>query len=281
MVDPTPRSRLDAEFSPSRLAPNFPAILEECAELSRKAKDTTGFATYSYGPHPAEAVDHFPASEPGAPLQVFVHGGHWQQTSKDEASFSALDFVNQGYGFAAVGYGLAPGRTLPEMCDAVWRALCWIRDNAGKLGTRPDAVHASGSSAGAHLLAMALCTDRRTPGERPPLASACLLSGTYDLEPIRHTYVNDALGLDAATARAHSPLHALPCRTPRLLLARGEFETGEYIRQQKEFAAAARRAGNQAAELVVPGANHFDLVLGLGNPADPLGARVLAAMATR
>ncbi|WP_337820016.1 alpha/beta hydrolase [Amycolatopsis sp. A1MSW2902] len=278
MIDRSTKERLDADFSPSRLAPNFEEVLKESAERSRKAKSRTGFTTYSYGRHPAEAVDHFPAPKPGAPLQVFVHGGHWQQSSKDEASFSALDFVDQGYGFVAVGYGLAPGRTLPEMCGAVWRALCWIRDNAGELGTRPDAVHASGSSAGAHLLAMALCTDRRAP-DRPPLASACLLSGTYDLEPVRHTYVNDALGLDAAAAREHSPLHALPCRTPRLLLARGEFETDEYVRQQKEFGSAARQAGNQATELVVPGANHFDLVFGLGNPTNPLGTQVLTTMA--
>ncbi|QIS18325.1 alpha/beta hydrolase fold domain-containing protein [Nocardia terpenica] len=280
MLDRDTRARLDAEFSPSRLAPNFLAILEESAERSVKAKELTRVETYSYGSHPTELLDHFPAPEPGAPLQVFIHGGHWQQSGKDEASFSALDFVNRGYGFIAVGYGLAPDRTLPEMTDAVWRALCWIRDHAEELGTRPDAVHASGSSAGAHLLAMALCTDRRAPGARPPLAGACLLSGTYDLEPVRHTYVNDALGLDAATARSHSPLHALPCRTPRLLLARGEFETDEYIRQHGQLLTAARRAGNEVAELVVPGTNHFDVVFGLGDPASPLGARVLATMAT-
>ncbi|RKT89081.1 arylformamidase [Saccharopolyspora antimicrobica] len=268
---------LDREFSPSLLAPGFEDVLRTYAERSAEARSACpGFRTLSYGEHPDEVLDHFPAREPGSPLHVFIHGGHWQELSKDESSFAALDFLARGHGFAALNYGLAPRRSLEEIVGSAHRALCWIRDNAAALGTRPDAVHASGSSAGAHLLAMACCLDDRAPGNRPPLASACLISGTYDLEPLRHSYVNDALGLDEQRARALSPLHELPCRVRRLVLARGERETGEYIRQHQLFSAAARRAGHQVTDVVVAGTNHFDVVFGLADPAGPLGAAVLA-----
>jgi arylformamidase len=279
MVDSVARDQLDMAFSPSRLVPDFLAILDEYATRSREARQQARVVTYSYGSHPDEQLDHFPAPTADAPVQVFIHGGHWQAMSKNESSFAALDFLDRGYGFIAVNYGLAPDRTLAEITDAAWRALCWVRDNAEELGTRPDAVHASGSSAGAHLLATALCMDHRNPGTRPSLASACLLSGTYDLEPLRHSYVNDVLGLDASAARALSPLHSLPCRTPRIILARGEVETAEYVRQHGQFLSAARQAGNSVVDFVVPATNHFDVVFGLGDPDNPLGAAVLAAMA--
>lgn len=274
------REELDAAFSPSRLVPDVDDILAEYRRRSRRAQHSADPATYSYGDHPQELLDYFPPPVAGAPVHVFVHGGHWQELSKQESSFAALDFLRQGCGFAAVGYGLAPARRLDEMVDAVWRALCWLRDHAEELGSRPQAVHASGSSAGAHLLAMALCLDARRPADRPDIASSCLISGTYDLEPIRDSYVNDALGLDAAQARELSPLHSLPCRTPEIVLARGEVETAEYVRQHDGFRQAARKAGNNVRELVVAGANHFDVVFGLGDPEHPLGRVVRECMVT-
>lgn len=272
------RERLDAQFSPSRLVPDFEAVLAEYGSRSRRARQRATFETHSYGGHPQEQLDYFPPPVPGAPVHVFVHGGHWQELSKDESSFPALDFLDRGHGFAAVNYGLAPDRSLGEMVDAVWRALCWLRDHAHELGTAPNAIHAGGSSAGAHLVAMALCFDAERRTDRPAVASACLVSGTYDLEPIRHSYVNDALGLDHRQAWELSPLHGLPCRVGHIVLARAEAETDEYVRQHDAFLKAARQTGNSVSEIVVAGTNHFDVVFGLGDPGNPLGAAVSAAM---
>ncbi|MGI8312752.1 alpha/beta hydrolase [Saccharopolyspora hattusasensis] len=273
---------LDREFSPSLLAPGFEDVLSAYAERSARARSACpAFRTLAYGKHPDEVLDHFPLQEPDAPLHVFIHGGHWQELSKDESSFAALDFLARGNGFVALNYGLAPRRSLEELVSSAHRALCWIRDNAGALGTRPDAVHASGSSAGAHLLAMACCLDEQSPGDRPPLASACLISGTYDLDPLRKSYVNNVLGLDEQRARALSPLHELPCRARRLVVVRAEHETDEYVRQHKVFCAAARKMGHQVESVVVAGTNHFDVVFGLGDPTSPLGAAVLADVGSR
>ena len=58
-----------------------------------------------------------------------------------------------GCAYVAVGYGLAPDRTVPGMIASVARALDWLVTTGPSLGIDPDALHVAGSSAGAHLLA--------------------------------------------------------------------------------------------------------------------------------
>jgi tryptophan 2,3-dioxygenase len=235
-------------------------------------RDEHPWRTLRYGAEPAEAVDFFPAAGPGpAPLHVFVHGGYWQELSRRESAFAAPGFLHRGAAFAAVGYGLAPAYRLAEIVAMVRRALRMLLDSAAELGVDPDRVVVSGSSAGAHLAAMAL-TD-------PPLAArlggVVLLSGIYDLEPVSRTYVNDPLGLDPRTARELSPLPALRGPLPPVVVARGGAETGEFVRQHDEMVAALKAAGADVADVVVAECDHFDLPFRLADPQTPLGREVL------
>ncbi|MEV0325633.1 alpha/beta hydrolase [Micromonospora echinospora] len=262
------RAELDRELSPSSAAVDARATLTRYRLLSQAARrDLAHRVDVRYGPHPAEVLHHFPPRRPGAPLLVFVHGGHWQESSKEDACFPAPGLVAAGFGYLALGYGLAPTRRLPEMSASVRRGLAWARDQARALGGREDAVFAAGSSAGAHLVAMAADL---------PLAGMFLLSGLYDLAPVVDSYVNDALGLTPAEAREQSPLLRPPPAAP-VLLAVGEHETGEYHRQQRRYAASLRRAGTPVTELVVAGRDHFDLLFDLGDPTTELGAAVVRA----
>ena len=52
----------------------------------------------------------------------------------------------------------------------------------------------------------------------------------------------------------------------------GEIETSEFKRQSRAFAARLAREAIACRTLEVPGRNHFDVVLGLGDPASPLFA---------
>jgi arylformamidase len=280
-----PVPELDAEYSPSRLVPEFRSVLAEYRRRSDVAKQSLRCElNVRYGDAEREIVHHFPPRRGGSPLLVYVHGGHWQELSIDDSCFAAPALVEHGAGLVAVGYRLAPEGTLDAMVSSVGRALDWVVANAAALGGTPQAVHAAGSSAGAHLLAMALGS--AAPAASARLAGVALLSGVYDLGRIRLTYVNDALGLTEADARSNSPIHFLPIRAGEVLVARGETETGEYRRQHDLLVAALRRAGGggTAADealvrsLVCLGRNHFDLPLGLGDPQDELGQAVLRQM---
>jgi arylformamidase len=267
---------LDIQYSPSSCVTDINVFLREYADRSALARDRLEMrSSVRYGPRPEQLLDYFPASEPGGPLLVFIHGGYWQELSRLESAFMALDLVPRGVSVAALGYGLAPAYRLPEIVDMVAEGVRWICRNAYQLSSIPGSVYLSGCSAGAHLAVMALFDEPgwRRHGDRPDraVAGAVLLSGVYDLEPVRRTYVNEALGLDPETAHAYSPIHRLPAPLPPLVVARGENETDEFGRQQAEFVDAVRASGARVVDLVVPSRNHFDLAFDLGVHGTVLG----------
>jgi arylformamidase len=63
---------------------------------------------------------------------------------------------------------------------------------------------------------------------------------------------------------------------PPLLVARASNEPVGFADQQDCLVAELARVNVGVVDLVVPERNHFDLPLGLADPADPLGRAVLA-----
>lgn len=125
----TPRLRppargLDAEYSPSRIVPEFRSILAEYRRLNDVAKESLLCElNVPYGDGEGERLHYFPPRRGGSPLLVYVHGGHWQELSIDDSCFAAPALVEQGAGLVAVGYRLAPEGTLGGMVNSVARAL--------------------------------------------------------------------------------------------------------------------------------------------------------------
>ncbi|WP_235613552.1 alpha/beta hydrolase [Streptomyces olivochromogenes] len=270
------RRELDREYSPSSLVDDLGVHLTRYGTDSAYAQSSlTVHRDLSCGPLPEQRFDLFPADGEGAPLVVFVHGGYWQELSKDEAAFAARDFVAAGVSFAALAYGLAPRYPMREITAMVSASLHHIRAGLRHLPGAPGAVHLAGHSAGAHLVACAL----ESLGSE--VASATLISGVYDLEPLRHTYVNDALGMDADEARDVSPLSRPSAPLPELVVARGENETGAFAGQHDRWVAHARAGGAVVTDLVVAGRHHFDLPFDLGDPETELGAEVLRLVLRR
>ncbi|GAA3027798.1 alpha/beta hydrolase [Actinokineospora globicatena] len=261
------QSLLDREYSPSSVARDAAGTLRRYRSRGDAAR--ARLAVHESVPYGAEAGERchvFPAAGAGAPVLAFVHGGHWQESGIDDACFAAEDAVAQGLAYVAIGYGLAPARTVPEMVDSVARALAWLVETGPEYGIDPDEVHVAGSSAGAHLLAAAL-----TRPATPRVRTACLVSGLYDLAEIPRTYVNDAVGLTAEQAEAHSPVLMPAPRCDAVLLAVGQHETGSYLRQHAAYAAHLGALGVAVTARIVPDRDHFDLPLDLADPATPFG----------
>ena len=266
---------LDREYSPNSVARDAAGSLRDYRRRSDAARSALEVhEDVRYAERASERCHVFPAATRGqaqTPALVFVHGGHWQESGIDDACFAAEHAVAHGCAFVAVGYGLAPDRTLPEMIASVARALDWLAVAGPGYGIDPQALHVAGSSAGAHLLAAVLAG-----GAAPRVRSACLLSGLYDLAEIPETYVNDALGLTAELARACSPssMPAPACDT--VLLAAGEHETRTYLRQQEAYAAQLHAAGAAVTSHVVADRDHFELPLDLADPASAFGRTSLS-----
>ncbi|WP_054567378.1 alpha/beta hydrolase [Frankia sp. R43] len=255
------RVLLDQAYSPGLYVPDLAYHLDEYAARSALARRTLRWEEISYGPSYAEALHFFPAvagstsaarssaghaprapysAHPGTPLLIFIHGGYWRDPSRWESSFAAAEFVRAGAAFAALGYGPAPEFRLDDIVAQVRRGVLWLYRHAAELGVDPGQIFLAGASAGAQLAAMCLVDDWLpiTLRVRDVIRGVCLVSGVYELETLRHSYLGEAFGLTAAEAARNSPLrhvfraanrahraHQPGAGLPPLVLASGDRET--------------------------------------------------------
>lgn len=270
---------LSREYSPSSMLPEDAPLAHWVAryaaesEAVRKAAGPRARLRLSYGPGAEETLDYFAARDDGngaRPVVVFIHGGYWQALNASDASFAAPAFNAQGIDYVAFNYTLAPRARMDEIVGETRRAVLWLSRNAGRFGGDGGRIVLTGHSAGAHLAAMMLAAD--WAGERPGIAGAALIGGVFDLEPIRLTYVNDALRMNVHEALRNSPARLRPTLDVPFVVCWGERDTAEFRRQSRELAAGwrARAAWEQT------GRHHFDSPLELGQPESRLFAETCA-----
>jgi arylformamidase len=63
-----------------------------------------------------------------------------------------------------------------------------------------------------------------------------------------------------------------------VIVAYGTYETPEFQRQSRDFAAAVKAVGKPVTLLVGEGYNHFEMTEMIGNPLSLIGSAVLAQM---
>jgi arylformamidase len=273
-----PLARLEREYSPSSCVPSITPFLEAYVQRSHEAVTKLSCKqNVRWGEGADEIFDFFPAASSHAPLLVFFHGGYWQEHSKNDVSFIALNCVAGGVAYAAVEYTLAPQASVGAIVEQCRRAIGAIAGQASTLDFDSRRIFIAGSSAGAHLAAMLLVDSwQRTQGlPEDMIAGAILLSGIYDLDPLVPTYVNQALHMTEEEAVILSPIrHRLAPPVPTLV-AWGENETDEFKRQSRSFASKLSEAGFPVKSLQINGANHFDIVFEIGDQRGELGRATL------
>ena len=263
------QSELDAGYNNSAAVANSAQLMAGFDALSDQTRLLPGAQLgLRYGPAPRNVIDYFAADTPG-PLLVFVHGGYWQMRSKDSFSFLANGFRPHGIHVAMVGYTLAPEASLQDIVNEVRSAIRWLGANAGRSGADTSRIVVSGWSAGGHLTAM--CMDE------PGVVGGLAVSGIYDLEPVRLSYVNDKLQLKPGDVQPLSPLH-LPLSSKPITVAYGGAELPELQRQSREFFEARAARGLPGQLLALPGLNHFTI---LADMARPEGAMAMAVKPVR
>ena len=276
------RAGLDAQYNLRAAVKDAVAQLGECARRSGIFRATTNVQVdVPYGPAHGERANVYAAPKAGAPILVFIHGGYWQRLDKNDFDYVAAPFAAAGAAVVNVNYTLAPRATMDEIVRQVRAAIAWTWREAKSFNGDPARIHVTGHSAGGHLAAMAALTewDGFAPGlPANVVKSAVAISGLYELEPVRHTYLNDALNLDAAAARRNSPaLFARRGATP-LALAVGADETREFLRQQRDFASTLTRFGPAPEAVEIAGRHHFDVIHDLAEPGTKLNAMLRARL---
>ncbi|MDR6536069.1 alpha/beta hydrolase [Variovorax soli] len=249
--------------------PGFPALLADYEARSRAAVAAGDCVIdLRYGPHPRQSFDFFPARGRPHGTLAYFHAGYWQSRDKSTFRFVAPAYAQAGIHVALVNYPLCPEVSVAALVEAARACVPAIRAQAGHDG----ALVLAGHSAGAHI-AVELALAQRDGAT--PFAGVAALSGIYDLAPLVETTLNDKLQLDAASARACSPLHRVHAGAAPALVVVGEAETPAFVAQSRDFHAAWSAAGNRSALHIEPGADHFSLLEPFASAGSALFRKVL------
>lgn len=258
-------SALKTDYDLPPTSPGFAAAQAEMTALSQAAADLPGAALdIPYGADPRQRLDIFPAG-PDAPVHVFLRGGFWTFGEKEDRRFPAVAWQTRGVSWVVPNYRLAPAARLPEIVADARAAVAWVIRHGADHGLDPRQIHLSGNSAGGHLSAMVAAGP-----EGAALKSLTLISGLYDLTRLLDQSPNAWLKMDAAAARAMSPVTLdLPMDLP-ITVACGGTETPAFLRDSADYAAHLTAKGHQAAHLLSPGKNHMEIILECGRPGTPV-----------
>jgi arylformamidase len=107
---------------------------------------------------------------------------------------------------------------------------------------------------------------------------ALCCSGMYDLKPVRLSKRSDYVAFTDESEEKLSSQRRLDRLNCPVIVAYGTFETPEFQRQNREFAAAVKAAGKPVTLLVGEGYNHFEMAEMIGNPLSLLGVAMLEQM---
>ncbi len=261
------QAELDAQYDNGKRVPESAAYPAEVAAESAAARDAVvGEIGVVYGAHPRQMMDIFAGPGRGAPTLILIHGGYWQRMDVSSYSFPAPTFNEAGINYVALEYRLAPEVKIGDIVNDICDGLAWLWRNGGDHGIDVSRLFVAGHSAGGHLAAMAMAVDWPALGADLPsdlIRGGCAMSGLYDLEPIRLSYLNEVLAINAGDVAPLSPINNLAPR--RLDVAVGGEESEEYLRQTSEFHAAWINAGGTGRKLITAGQNHFSISRGLAD----------------
>lgn len=277
------QEELDAAYTQAAWASNQAALVARNAQKSKAAVARLGPARrLAYGSTEVEKLDLFPTRRPGAPINIYIHGGAWRAGNAAAEAYQSEMFVDSAAHFIALDFNnvLETKGNLMTMAQQVRRGVAWVHRNATSFGGDPNQVYVSGHSSGAHLAAVILTTDWQKEFGLPidTVKGGLCASGMYDLYPVSLSVRSSYVNFTAPLIEALSPLRHLDRLVAPVIVAHGSLETPEFQRQNREFGAAVTAAGKPVEFIQLDGYNHFEVHESLGNPYSPLGRAVLRQM---
>jgi arylformamidase len=276
----------EAEYNNRARVPDHPQIFERWTHDAAAYRNVAIAAKRAeiglkYGATARQTLDlFFPDSGAQAPLAIFVHGGWWRSFEPAMFSHMALGLNARGIAVAVAGYDLCPQISIAGIVDEIRNACLYLWRRYGKR------TFVYGHSAGGHVAAAMIATDWKAvdPQAPPDLVPAgCAISGVFDLTPLVEISVNADLRLDAASARATSPLFWPAPQGSTLDLLVGGLESSEFLRQSRTMAETWGKAGVATRYEAIAGMNHFTVLDALTDPGSVMVDRlaVLAAHAAK
>ena len=276
------QKEIDDAYDQACWAPNCEHIAQRRRLASERTIDRLGPPErVAYGPTEIEKLDIYKTNRPNALIAIFIHGGAWKNGASKDSAYMAEMYLAAGANFVIPDFVAVQdaGGSLMTMAQQVRRAVAWVYKNAASFGGDPKRLYLIGHSSGAHLGGTIVITDWQKDFGLPSdiLKGALLISGMYDLKPVRLSKRSQYVNFDDATEEALSTQRHIDKINMPLIIAHGSLESPEFQRQTREFAAAVKAAGKPVEFFVGEGFNHFEMQETMGNPFG-LGGRAALRM---
>jgi arylformamidase len=271
--DFTTQAQIDAQYNPSAALADASAPGKHFAAAAHQARTSLkAHLDIPFGPTVHETLDIFPADTPNAPVFVFIHGGYWRSMQAKDFSGVALGLQARGITTVAINYALCPFVTIDEITRQARAAVAWTLCNIANYGGDPTRVAVGGHSAGGHLAAMCLQTRWQEDYglAQDPLKAAVLVSGLFDLEPLRYSYLQPMIQLDDGIVKRNSPAFLVRASRTPVWVTWGGAESAEFARQAQIYHGAWQAAGNTSELRAIPDADHFTVIHGFEQADSPL-----------
>jgi acetyl esterase/lipase len=216
----------------------------------------------------------------GAPVLLFIHGGGWAISNKDQQGKPImLHFASRGWVCFAPNYRLSPRSSWPAHIEDVKRAIAWIREHGPEYGADPSFILVTGGSAGGHLIALAALSPNDPAFQAgfedadTTLQAAVPHYGIYDftdrsnlntrgrLKMLERVVFKKKFGEDPEAFRRASPAHRAGPHAPPFFVIHGRHDSLAPVAEARRFVEHLRTVSREPAVYAeLPGTQHaFDV----------------------
>ena len=228
-------------------------------------KDFTAQYNIAYGQDSRQKLDvyqplHVSNSKP-RPVVLFVHGGSWEEGSKDDYLFVGESFTHAGYVTVVMNYRLAPAHKYPDYVQDTALAIRWINQNIARYGGNPQQIVVMGHSAGAFNVVEAVDNSRWLAEVNVPVShikAVVGIAGPYSYD-FRTDSTRDAFPANASPDQVMPDRHVRADAPPHLLLVGSKDQRVNPVNAQRMQAALQARQIPVQLQ-TVEGANHVSIM---------------------
>jgi acetyl esterase/lipase len=209
-----------------------------------------------------------PVNARNEPVVVFFYGGRWTTGVAADFRFVGQALASQGFVAVVPEYRHYPKVRFPAFVQDAARAVRWTESQIARYGGDPAKIFVMGHSSGAHLAAMLALDPQwlaQAGGDRGRLKGMIGLAGPYDFLPLTDRDLRDMFG-PPERYELSQPIAFVDGAHPPLLLLHGEDDTTVRVKNTRNLAAAAKRAGGLAESVVYPEMSHSWIVATLAAP---------------
>jgi len=278
-------SEWSKRFKSEELLERFSKFCEEVTENARKTIKCE--LNVPYGLTERTKYDVYGIDLPkDAPIFIFIHGGYWQEFSKDLSGFSVPLFVKNKIKVITLGYDLCPNVKLGDIVAEIKLAVAKVLQYAADSGSK--CVWIGGHSAGAHLAACLLHDENwinhmTQQGYFALLKGIILISGIYKLQPLVGLSPGEALQLTDEEIKAFSvsvldEAKNRRIRNLKVIVTVGDCDSPAFVDESREYTQKIIPIVDNVEYLLLQDIDHFDIVENLIDPNYHLAKLILKCL---